>query len=105
QKVSFPSPARGAEPVTGASIKRIWPAAAAAAILFENEGLTALQSIQIVFGLRSLRNPLVLSAACSSASGCANMVNKTSTWSASLGGESASAAPLSSNGAALSRVR
>src|SRR6266446_2650081 len=89
QKTSFASAATGPDPVTGASTKRIQRAAAAAAILFENEGLTELQSTHIALDRRGSKNPSAPSAVCSTASGCASIVNRTSTSSASLAGDSA----------------
>src|SRR6266446_1777954 len=101
----FCVPATGAEPVTGASTKRTSRRAASAAIFLENDGLTELQSTQSAFGLRLPRKPLRPSAACSTASGCASIVNKMSTCSATFAGESENVPQGPSNGSALARVR
>src|SRR5437867_3312618 len=105
QKTSFPSAAADAEPVTGASIKRICRIVASAAIFFENDGFVELQSTQSAFARRPFKNPLALRPASSTASGCASIVNKISTWSASFAGESENVPQGPSKGSALLRVR
>src|SRR5689334_17657747 len=90
QKTSFASAAGPAEPVTGASAKRTPRRAASAAILFEKEGFTELQSTQIAFERRQSKNPLSPRADSRTATGLASIVNKISTRSASVAGESAS---------------
>src|SRR5438132_1936314 len=93
QKASFANSAWPLEPVTGAPRKPTPLPFASAAIFLENDGLTVLQSIHFWPGSGCPRNPSLPKAACSTASGCASMVNITSTCDASAAGEYAHLAP------------